>query len=78
MIRLPRLSVDPTAFPAIETALEEPDGLLAFGGDLGSERLLAAYAQGIVVAEGKGDVQAAREMRVFARRLQQQLRATGG
>ncbi|HQV72742.1 MAG TPA: leucyl/phenylalanyl-tRNA--protein transferase [Dokdonella sp.] len=47
MIRLPRLSVDPTAFPAIETALEEPDGLLAFGGDLGSERLLAAYAQGI-------------------------------
>ena len=47
MIRLPRLSVDPTAFPAIETALEEPDGLLAFGGDLCSEGLLAAYAQGI-------------------------------
>ena len=47
MIRLPQLAVDSTAFPAIETALEEPDGLLAFGGDLGSERLLAAYAQGI-------------------------------
>jgi len=47
MIRLPQLAVDSTAFPAIETALEEPDGLLAFGGDLGSERLLAAYAHGI-------------------------------
>ena len=30
---------------------------------------LAAYEQGIAVAEAKGDVQAAREMRVFARRL---------
>ena len=47
MIRLPQLAADSMAFPAIETALREPDGLLAFGGDLGSERLLAAYAQGI-------------------------------
>ena len=47
MIRLPLLGADPSAFPAIETALEEPDGLLAFGGDLGSERLLAAYSRGI-------------------------------
>lgn len=31
---------------------------------------LAAYQQGIVVAEQKGDLQAAREMRVFSRRLQ--------
>jgi len=30
---------------------------------------LAAYEQGIVVAEAKGDVQAAKEMTVFARRL---------
>ncbi len=30
----------------------------------------AAYEQGIRVAEGKGDVQAAKEMRVFLKRLQ--------
>jgi leucyl/phenylalanyl-tRNA--protein transferase len=34
-------------FPAIETALIEPNGLLAAGGDLGSERLLSAYRSGI-------------------------------
>ena len=32
-----------------------------------------AYAQGIAVAEAKGDVQAAKEMTVFARRLEKQL-----
>jgi len=37
----------PDAFPDIETALREPDGLLAAGGDLSSERLVAAYAKGI-------------------------------
>ena len=37
----------PDAFPAVDTALCEPDGLLAAGGDLGVERLLAAYRQGI-------------------------------
>lgn len=42
------------------------------------QEALAAYEQGIVVAEGKGDVQAAREMRVFARRLRQQLPAASG
>ena len=31
---------------------------------------LAAYTQGIEVAEARGDVQAAKEMSVFARRLQ--------
>lgn len=30
---------------------------------------LAAYEQGIAVAEAKGDIQAAKEMRVFAKRL---------
>ena len=30
---------------------------------------LAAYEQGIAVAEAKGDIQAAKEMTVFARRL---------
>lgn len=33
------------AFP--DPSLAEPDGLLAVGGDLGPERLLAAYAEGI-------------------------------
>lgn len=31
---------------------------------------LAAYEQGIAVAEAKGDIQAAKEMKVFAKRLQ--------
>lgn len=34
-------------FPDPETALREPDGLLAVGGDLGPVRLLNAYANGI-------------------------------
>ena len=37
----------PQAFPDIGLALSEPDGLLAAGGDLSSERLLSAYASGI-------------------------------
>lgn len=32
-------------------------------------RALAAYEQGIAVAEARGDVQAAKEMKVFAKRL---------
>ena len=35
------------AFPPIDCALTEPNGLLALGGDLSSARLLSAYAQGI-------------------------------
>jgi leucyl/phenylalanyl-tRNA--protein transferase len=37
----------PDVFPDIESALVEPDGLLAAGGDLSSERLLYAYRHGI-------------------------------
>ncbi len=33
-------------FPPLEQALREPDGLLAAGGDLSPERLLAAYRHG--------------------------------
>jgi predicted Zn-dependent protease len=44
---------------------------LAESGD--SRAALAAYEQGIAVANDKGDVQAAREMTVFARRLRKQL-----
>ena len=36
---------------------------------------LAAYREGIAVAEARGDKQAAKEMSVFARRLQKQLDA---
>lgn len=35
------------AFPPVEHALREPNGLLAIGGDLSLGRLLAAYRQGI-------------------------------
>lgn len=37
----------PDAFPHPETALQDPDGLLAVGGDLSPERLMAGYARGI-------------------------------
>ena len=35
------------SFPPLETAMSEPDGLLAAGGDLTGERLLSAYRSGI-------------------------------
>lgn len=45
---IPRLGNNPGApFPPQAEALEEPDGLLAWGGDLSPPRLLNAYAQGI-------------------------------
>lgn len=37
----------PDAFPPVDNALSEPDGLLAAGGDLSTPRLLAAYRRGI-------------------------------
>jgi predicted Zn-dependent protease len=43
---------------------------LADNGEI--EAALAAFAQGIIVAEARGDVQAAKEMSVFARRLSKQ------
>lgn len=47
-IRLPLLGPDPAApFPPAERALDEPNGLLAFGGDLSPMRLLNAYRLGI-------------------------------
>jgi leucyl/phenylalanyl-tRNA--protein transferase len=46
--RLPWLSPDPTArFPPPASALRDPDGLLAAGGDLQPQRLLNAYRRGI-------------------------------
>jgi len=38
---------DPADFPDVALALRDPDGLLAVGGDLSVERLLAAYQRGI-------------------------------
>lgn len=38
---------DKDPFPDCEFALDEPNGLLAAGGDLSSKRLLSAYYQGI-------------------------------
>jgi leucyl/phenylalanyl-tRNA--protein transferase len=38
---------DPHVFPDPKTAVKEPNGLLAAGGDLSAERLIAAYGQGI-------------------------------
>jgi len=37
----------PEAFPPVECALRDPPGLLAAGGDLSCERLVAAYQRGI-------------------------------
>jgi leucyl/phenylalanyl-tRNA--protein transferase len=34
-------------FPALDTALDEPNGLLAAGGDLSPQRIVAAYRRGI-------------------------------
>jgi leucyl/phenylalanyl-tRNA--protein transferase len=48
MIRLPQLhAARPGQFPDPEGAMVEPNGLLAWGGDLSAERLLAAYSQGV-------------------------------
>lgn len=38
---------DDAAFPPLERALEEPNGLLAAGADLSARRLVAAYRRGI-------------------------------
>lgn len=39
--------LDDLTFPPINDALDDPNGLLAAGGDLSPERLLVAYRQGI-------------------------------
>jgi len=48
ILDLPHLGNDPgTSFPPTSEALESPNGLLAWGGDLQPERLLMAYRSGI-------------------------------
>lgn len=47
-LQLPRLGQAPDGpFPPTDSALMRPNGLLAWGGDLCAERLLAAYRKGI-------------------------------
>lgn len=47
MSALPWLSDTDLDFPPVSKALRDPDGLLALGGDLRSERLIKAYENGI-------------------------------
>lgn len=56
MIRIQQLDMlAPTEFPNPERALADPNGLLAFGGDLLPQRLVAAYAHGIFPWYSEGD-----------------------
>lgn len=56
MIRLARLPDDDAeAFPDPARALPDPNGLLAFGGDLSPRRLVAAYSRGIFPWYSEGD-----------------------
>ena len=87
-LRLPWLSSDPDApFPPVGTALREPDGLLAAGGDLSPERLLNAYRCGIFpwFSEGEPILWWSPDPRTvfrtdgvhLSRRFQRQLRCSG-
>lgn len=56
MIRIPILHAGSNeAFPDVATALAEPNGLLAAGGDLSPERLLDAYRHGIFPWYSRGE-----------------------
>ncbi len=46
-MEIPWLDTEQFSFPNINTALDEPNGLLAVGGDLSSERLICAYQAGV-------------------------------
>lgn len=47
MIQIPWLEPEVIDFPPLEMALDNPNGLLAAGGDLSVQRLLQAYRRGI-------------------------------
>lgn len=56
MIRIPCLDrLAPNTFPDPARALAEPNGLLAFGGDLAPQRLVTAYARGIFPWYSEGE-----------------------
>ncbi|ORT50090.1 leucyl/phenylalanyl-tRNA--protein transferase [Vibrio sp. qd031] len=46
-LQLPSLHPKQLYFPPVDSALHDPDGLLAYGGDLSVERLRCAYQRGI-------------------------------
>ncbi len=52
---IPLLGPDPQSFPPLASALTEPNGLLAAGGDLSVARLEAAYRRGIFPWYSEGD-----------------------
>ncbi|WP_299013760.1 leucyl/phenylalanyl-tRNA--protein transferase [uncultured Photobacterium sp.] len=54
-IYLPELDPVHIQFPTTEMALDDPNGLLAFGGDLRPERLVSAYRQGIFPWYSEGE-----------------------
>ncbi len=55
-VPIPELDADPASpFPAPASALREPDGLLAYGGDLSPTRFLNAYRRGIFPWFTEGD-----------------------
>jgi leucyl/phenylalanyl-tRNA--protein transferase len=54
-MRLPWLDPNKPEFPDTELALQEPNGLLAAGGRLSKEWLLAAYSKGIFPWFNEGD-----------------------
>jgi predicted Zn-dependent protease len=76
-----RLGESQTACMHLREALRHDPGYSAAWKLLGKalhasgaiEDALRAYREGIAVAEGKGDKQAAKEMAVFARRIEKEL-----
>lgn len=50
-----QLSLNDLAFPSSEHALTDPNGLLAIGGDLSSQRLINAYSNGIFPWYNEGE-----------------------
>jgi len=55
MIHIPWLHPNNTDFPSPTLALDDPNGLLAAGGDLSPQRILAAYQRGIFPWFNPGD-----------------------
>lgn len=49
------LTTSSTPFPDIDLALEDPNGLIAIGGELTTQRLLQAYRQGIFPWYSEGE-----------------------
>lgn len=55
MQKLPFILSRELYFPPVESALTQPNGLLAMGGDLSAKRLLLAYASGIFPWYNEGE-----------------------